>query len=1306
MTRRGVSRGTGLLRRTTIAVWAAASVLVGAGPATAATSTFGAKGEEAGQFNSARGLAINQETGDLFLADTNNARVDEFTREGAFVRAWGWGVADGASEAPQTCTATCAAGLEGAGAGQFSRPLGLAVDNDALSASHGDVYVADRLNHRVEKFDPDGKFILMFGGEVDKTKDEEAGASEAERNVCTAASGDRCGEGTEGKGNGQFEFWSGRLSPFIAVGSTGSVYVGDENRVQQFSPEGAYQSELTLPGAGATFALAVDTAGDLYVKSGELSGVRKYSPAGALLQELDTAGSPSAIAVNPAGDIFIDDGEDEVEHHILEYDSSGNELSSFDAAGEGGSRGIGWGDTAGALYVLGLNGVREIAPPPPGPLLEPGSESATNVRPTTATLNATIDPEGQETTYRFEYGPSTSYGTSAPVPDGASGSDFADHAVSASLTSLQHASTYHYRVVATNAGGTAQGPDQTFTTLPPARIDSESVSDVTSTGATLAAEINPLGSDTRYRFEYGTSTSYGTAVPVPDGGAGSGERDAPVAVRLRDLQPATTYHFRAVTSNVLGSVAGEDRTFSTQPDTAGPALADGRGWEMVAPPGKDGATIEAITPQGGVIQASGDGGSLTYVTTAAVGGEPAGSPAKDTQVLSVRHPDGWRSTDIATPHEQPAGFLLGHPAEYEFFSPDLTAGLVQPLGETPLPPLPAGSEKTIYLRDNPAGSYLPLVTAANVPPGTKFGLNPQTGAGEMEFVSATPDLTHVVISSQVALTPAPIAASSGLYEWAAGHLELVSVLPGPNQQPAPQPTLGDNSHSIRHAISNDGSRVVWSATQSGALDLYLRDTTTRETIQLDAVASGKGEGNPNAVFQTASSDGSKVFFTDQQRLTADSKAEEHRPDLYEFEVSSGSTPLAGTLTDLTGDANAGESADVQGAVIGASEDGAYVYYVAEGVLAVGENGHMQTATPGAENLYLARRSSTGWTTTFVATLASEDGPDWEAGTGSHNDLGRMTARVSPNGSWLAFMSDRSLTGYDNHDANSGAADEEVFLYDAVAHSLTCPSCNPTGARPSGVLDHSFTEGNGTNLLIDRPEIWTEPGRWLAASVPGWTKADADRALYQSRYLADSGRLFFNSADALAPQDNNGMEDVYEYEPTGVGSCTNTNHAFSDRAAGCVSLISSATSGGESAFLDASASGSDVFFLTAAPLALQDVDTGPDIYDARVCADAAPCLASPGTPRAACSTTESCKAPPSPQPPILGAPPSATFSGSGNLPPAAHAPPVKRSLTRAQKLARALRACRKKPKKKRAACESTARRQYKSKRPSSARRRGK
>ncbi len=185
---------------------------------------------------------------------------------------------------------------------------------------------------------------------------------------------------------------------------------------------------------------------------------------------------------------------------------------------------------------------------------------------------------------------------------------------------------------------------------------------------------------------------------------------------------------------------------------------------------------------------------------------------------------------------------------------------------------------------------------------------------------------------------------------------------------------------------------------------------------------------------------------------------------------------------------------------------------------------------------------------------------------------------------------------------------------------------------------------------------------MAGSVPGWTGEEAQGALYQSRYLSNSGRLFFDSPDALVPADVDGVENLYEYEPEGVGNCEGTvagaSQVYERQTGGCVGLISSGTSAQESVFLDASENGDDVFFMTTSQLVPQDLDSAYDVYDAHVCSVASPCSSSAVAVPPACTTADSCRAAPVPQPAIFGPPPSATFSGTGNLAPEVAPPPKK------------------------------------------------
>ena len=993
-----------------------------------------------------------------------------------------------------------------------------------------------------------------------------------------------------------------------------------------------------------------------------------------------------------------------------------------------------------------------------------------------ATLRGEIDPGSRETTYHFEYdtreyrqgeGP---HGTSVPVPDETlgAGSEFAA-VVPVALNGLTLGSTYYYRLVAGNEYGSTYGPGRRFATLGAVAIDSESVSKVTAQSALLAAQINPLGQASEYRFEYLSEPEYqanlgagregfaGAALvpsaPSGEGGLGSGVGDLGVSAQIEGLLAGTGYRYRVVAHNALGELAGPDRTFTTQ-SGEGAGLIDGRGWELVSPPDKHGAALEALTAGGGEIQAAADGSAIAYIAIAPIDAEPRGNRSSASQeLLASRQAGGWSTQDIATPHAGVAGLGEKGNSEYKLFSPDLSAAVVEPEGTTPLSSL--ASERTPYVRAEaacpsstseaiPDGCFTPLVDPLEVPAGTKFGLQDingvwQPGTG-VEFDSATSDVEHAIVNAPQALSQGfDTGGEQALYEWPGREvqpgrsvLEPVSVVEDEESAAAEGgAVLGDDGVNMRNAISANGDRVFFETAKRH--HLFMRDVGRHASVQLDKPEAGVAVPlGAAAVYQDANSEGSRVFFTDLERLTGDAGAkreennEREASDLYACEISEGAggKPEC-SLSDLTPRGFEGEPAGVQGFVLGASEDGSYVYFVANGILtnagapvpgAVrGDCALPQGSVPSPSvscNLYVWHDG----VTRLVAVLSGRDFPDWAPEGG----LPRLTARVSPDGRYLAFSSQRSLTGYDNHDATSGEPDQEVFEYDAQgnrgAGSLACASCDPSGARPVGVLEPELED---PAPLVDRAFSWHE--QWIAAQVPGWTAIALSHALYQSRYLNDEGRLFFDSSDGMVPADGNGKQDVYEYEPEGLGGCTSSvtsatvafklAHTYAvetpgagegatgeptqgEEPAGCVGLISAGTSGEESVFLDASESGDDVFFLTAARLAPQDTDDALDVYDAHVCTSGWACPTPTTTIPPACTTADSCRAAPEPQPEVFGAPASATLGGPGNPAPPPSIKPKPRSLTRAQKLTKALRTChRDKRHAKRVACERTAHRRY-------------
>jgi hypothetical protein len=887
------------------------------------------------------------------------------------------------------------------------------------------------------------------------------------------------------------------------------------------------------------------------------------------------------------------------------------------------SRGLFVGLCAIGCGLLGSIGVAQAAPE------APVTNAAQNVTNTTAVFEGVLNPGGSAVAgWYFDYstGVACTGGSATPVQGEVEGESLPEQF---SVTGLEPGKRYTVCLVATNeVGESTVGTEISFeTTSVPLSVEDESVLNVSATSATFQAQLNPQGWQTTYRFEYGPSAFYGTSAPVPDGIL-EGSTVTAVDVHRQDLTPSTTYHYRLVATSSIETVYGKDQTFTTQAVGAAFALPDNRQYELVSPANKYGAGVVNLAYDGGgPVQAAEDGGAISYLTNQPpIPNPPSGG--NGAQILSRRGSGAWSSQDIDATDSAATGLAAGVGTPFKVFSSDLSNGLLEYLyaggGGRPQEPLskevPAGITDDLYIRNTIAGGFLPLVT--EVPLGTDG-----SSFGEGEFEGVSPELNDIVFSSSVALTPnAP--SGNNLYAWAAGRLALVNVLP--NGTPEAGGGLGGiggtyTSYDVRNAISTDGSRVVWTAREAPNKPLYERDMTAGTTVQVDAPQGGGPDAGGDSLYQLTSSEGRKIFFTSQAELTHDADTGPScgtfrcGNDLYVFDAASGE------LTDLTADHNPadanGAEVPVRGGVLGASADGSYIYFVAKGNLAGG-------ATSGLMNLYARHYDPEKgeWEQPrFIADLSPDDEHDWKTLYGSES-----TSRVSPNGHYVTFVSVARLTGYDNTDANSDQPDAEVYLYDYRANRVICASCNPTGARPIGEYDDG--------LQMDRTQAWEN--QWVSAMIPAWTQIRNQRAIYQSRFLSDEGRLFFDSADALVPQDTNGKEDVYEYEQAGAGGCRSTD--------GCVYLISGGGGSADSTFMDASASGNDVFFRTNDRLAPQDYDHLFDIYDAHACLAAAPCFAVPSVPPPPCASSDACKPSPTPQPTLFGAPASATFAGNGNV----------------------------------------------------------
>ena len=1173
---------------------------------------FGSAGTGAGQVSLAggSGVAVNAVTHDAYVADTRNSRVDQFSSSGVFIRAWGWGVADGLPTF-ESCVLTCQQGIAGTGAGQLSAPTFIAVDNSS-GPSAGDVYVGDAASNTVLKFSASGAYISTNDG------------SSAAAPVA-----------------GPFGSLGG-----VTVDGSGDLWAYDTNgNMFEFAQDGSFVTDWNS-GRGVTPAgIDVDSAGNLYVLTGGGS-VEQFTAAGVDVGPVngDTS-DPTGVAVDRfSNDVYMDSDGMLVRHYPSSCDAGGN-CTAADTFGSGhlsGAAGLAVDSSDHTVYAASTGG-SQISAFIAVTLPDATSDPATALTLSGATLTGHVDPAGAGniTGCRFEYVRDAVFqvtgfsdlSSGGSVPCDQSTPIASAGAVSVTLTGLPSGSAYDYRLVAANASGANPSGALSFTTAGPS-IDDTSVTSVTSGSAELGAQINPNLLATTYHFQYGTSSSYGQRTPEVSL-AGTDFADHAAATHIQGLAASTTYHYRVVATNpsAPAGVSGPDHTFTTQAAGAGTlVLPDDRGYEQVTPAVKGDGALSGVPlgiSQRG-FQASISGDKLAYGSITPFPGSPLGAHG---DYLGSRGSNGW-STQSLDPSQAAATAITQGPA-IRGYSLDLSKAVLIDGGGNhgvgqggagyaqDVPPLVSGEpadNENVFLRDNLNSSYQLM----NLTPP---GVSPELAG----FENASADLSHVIFESTAQLTADALPDVPNLYQWFGGAVSLVGQIPtapatvcgvgaAPCRAPVTGAALGSgilaNSPGALGAVSSDGSEVFFQepGLAGGNGQLYVRENGVR-TVEYSASqkTNGTGPGGTDptgprpALYWTASSDGSKAFFSSCEQLTNDSTATTHSAksnegcstgvaspsgqDLYQYDTGSG------VLTDLTVDHNSNPNgADVQG-VLGASADGSYVYFVANGVLASGASpGNCineisnSSGDPDAVcGLYVAH----GGVTRFIAMLSGRDFSDWN---------GPFNGRVTPDGTHLAFNSARSLTGFDNVPAASGdcidpfgggaqPTCDEVYLYSAGTGQLACASCDRSGARPIG-----------------------------PASIPVATLTDLP---YLPRNLsADGRRVFFNSQDALVPGDRNGKQDVYEYED------------------GSPHLISSGTSNTDSAFVDASGSGDDVFFKTSQQLVGQDVDQSWDIYDARVGGGFA------FSPPAGSCVGDACRPPGSGAPSGLSAG-SVTFAGPGD-----------------------------------------------------------
>jgi hypothetical protein len=471
-------------------------------PSTAPSAVFGAPGSGDGQFSSPTGVAVEDSSGDVYVVDSGNDRVQRFDAEGKYL-----GQFDG-SETP---------------AGSFSGPANVAVDNSP-GPRKGDVYVTDVGHGVIDAFDSTGKYLSQIVG---------APASFA---------GELFGVAVDGSGNVWAYDSGGNVDEFSDTGSL----------LQQFNT-----SRGTLRG------FTVDANGDVYLLFG-CNCVGKYSPTGTQLAEW---GSGTALAVNQATHQVFLDTSSAVEEFGAFGEPYGSVVEVFGAGAIAASDGIAVNSTTSTVYASqsAADTVAIFKTP-----LDVTTGAAGNLQRTGAKLEGVVNPEGKEvTSCQFEYGATATYGQTIACAPGSGSSPVP---LSAELSGLTAGTTYHYRLLAGDAGGSHPGGDRTFTTLSAvSELQTEGASNVEQHGlggaadvATLNGSLAPDGLDTHYYFEYGETEAYGSLSPaLPGGDAGEASKLEHLQVQLAGLKGATAYHFRLVASNSFGVTVGLDMKFTT-----------------------------------------------------------------------------------------------------------------------------------------------------------------------------------------------------------------------------------------------------------------------------------------------------------------------------------------------------------------------------------------------------------------------------------------------------------------------------------------------------------------------------------------------------------------------------------------------------------------------------------------------------------------------------------------------------------------------------------------------------------------------
>jgi hypothetical protein len=586
------------------------------------------------------------------------------------------------------------------------------------------------------------------------------------------------------------------------------------------------------------------------------------------------------------------------------------------------------------------------------------------------------------------------------------------------------------------------------------------------------------------------------------------------------------------------------------------ALPGCRAYEMVSPVEKFGANVSVPFS----VHVAPGGGAASFFSSGAFAGAQSSSLAN---AYLSRRDENWVTESLTVPQLNREGIVVSTTRAY---TPDLAESLAA--SRDALTPGAIKGGSNLYLRDNATGALTLVAATAG---GKSFALMAESSLGS--YFGGTNDWSHIAFLAREPLPPGPGEpegvvetpiglAAENLYDYTSGRSHIVDVLPD-GTVPAEGVHQPASSVPNRHLVSADGSRIFFQVGESGAGPIFMReDDTTTTPVSISHNGAEAGEVKP-AEFGVATADGSVVYFSSSSELLEGSE-NEGAPQLYAYNVASGTT------TELISDAPEGGPRVEE--ILGASEDGSYVYFTSAAVLAEG-------ATPVpvfGTNIYV-------W----------HDGTiKWIAQTGEIIEIGAPKEwALSPDGRNFAFASYTPIGGEEEDPSspscpfNPSIGNEEghcqdVYEFEYESGVRSCLSCTGKPARGDSSLGG---------------QEFHEPG--LPDEFP--------------HALLNDGTVFLDTPNRLLPPDVNGVEDVYAWRD------------------GSYELISTGTSDQASTFGDATADGSDILFRTSQALVPQDVDKGIDVYDDREAGGLAS-QSPPAAPPPPCEG-EGCRVP-SPTPP--------------------------------------------------------------------------